>query len=355
MKIQSIRAWRMPLQLTRPYTIAYKTVTDVDNVFVEITADNGLTGLGAANPSPYVVGETLADTEAVLASGMTDTLIGHPVAGYRAWGEALYTLLPQNPGARAALDIAFHDLYAQAAGLPLAVVLGQKHQQLPTSITIGIKEVAATLEEADEYVGRQFRILKVKLGHSLEEDLERLRKLRERFGFEIGIRVDANQGYTHADMIRFYAETRSLDIELVEQPLPAAALEITRSLPDEIRQTLAADESLISARDAWHISQAPPAFGILNIKLMKCGGIYQALRIAEVARLGGLELMWGCNDESIVSISAALHAAFACENTRYLDLDGSLDLAQDLVSGGFVIEEGLMRLAGGPGLGVSRL
>ncbi len=94
---------------------------------------------------------------------------------------------------------------------------------------------------------------------------------------------------------------------------------------------------------------------IYNIKLMKCGGINAALQIAEIANLAGIDLMWGCMDESIISISAALHAALASPATRYLDLDGSLDLARDIVSGGFVLNDGYLSVNENPGLGCTLL
>jgi L-alanine-DL-glutamate epimerase-like enolase superfamily enzyme len=119
-----------------------------------------------------------------------------------------------------------------------------------------------------------------------------------------------------------------------------------------MRQQVAADESLCTEQDASILAAPPSAVGIFNIKLMKCGGIHAALRIARVAQSAGVALMWGCMDESIISISAALHAAFACPSTKYLDLDGSLDLARDVVEGGFVLEDGLMSISDKPGLGV---
>jgi L-alanine-DL-glutamate epimerase-like enolase superfamily enzyme len=99
----------------------------------------------------------------------------------------------------------------------------------------------------------------------------------------------------------------------------------------------------------------PRAVGIFNIKLMKCGGIGQALQIANIGLQEGLDLFWGCNDESIISITAGLHVAFACSNTKYIDLDGSLDLAKDVVKGGFILEDGIMRCSDKPGLGVERI
>lgn len=355
MKIKDIRVRKVALDLTRPYTIAYKTVSDVAVCFVEVEATNGMIGRGAANPSEYVVGETVDQTLAALQGENIGKYLGRDIRELRLLCEELHQQFPKQPGAKAALDIAFHDLFGQVLGVPLVDYLGRHHHELATSITIGIKNVADTLEEAQEYTDRKFRILKVKLGHSVAEDIERLVKLRERFGSQLGIRVDANQGYSVADLLRFHAQTQALDIELVEQPLAVDALAEMRTLPPEVTATIAADESLVNADDAFTLAQAPVPCGIYNIKLMKCGGIYQAQRIAEMARGAGHTLMWGCNDESIVSIAAGLHVAFSCPHTRFIDLDGSLDLARDLVTGGFVIEDGMMRTVDLPGLGLTKL
>jgi L-alanine-DL-glutamate epimerase-like enolase superfamily enzyme len=195
----------------------------------------------------------------------------------------------------------------------------------------------------------------VKLGKDLTEDIERIVKLREKFGKKFIIRIDANQGYTSEQTIEFYKKTKPLDIELIEQPLPAKAIAETKKLPEEIRTIIAADESLISAKDALELIKPPRASGIFNIKLMKCGGISQGLKIADIGLPEGVDLFWGCNDESIVSITAALHTAFACSNTKYIDLDGSLDLARDVVKGGFILKDGIMSCSDKPGLGVEKI
>lgn len=352
MKIVATRVSFHPLALTRPYTIAYKTVSAVAMCLVEIECESGIIGLGAANPSKAVVNETTKETVAMLEARLDNILKGKDLRALPKLLQELPTQLDHKAGAMAAVDIALHDAYAQMLDLPLVQVLGQFHTELPTSITIGIKNVDETVEEAAEYLGRGFRWLKVKLGHSLDEDLARLRALRSQYGDSINIRVDANQGYSDAETLRFHAESQNLAIELVEQPIPRGEHARLRAFPGALRDTIAADEDLVSPTDAWQLVQPPRAAGIFNIKLMKCGGIYQALRIAEVARHADVQLMWGCNDESIISITAALHAAFACPHTRYLDLDGSLDLAADFVTGGFVMENGMMRIGEGSGLGV---
>jgi L-Ala-D/L-Glu epimerase len=354
MKIKNIKTWVTDLGNTKPYTIAFKTVDEVRNAFVEITLANGMTGIGAANPSEYVVGENVDLTVIALHENNLEFLIGSDI---REINQLLFEVLinfPKNPGARAALDIALHDAFTKLLGIPLVKFLGQKIFSMPTSNTIGIKNMEETLKEAEEYGQRGFSILKIKLGKNLEEDIERLVKLREKFAKKFIIRIDANQGYDAQQTIEFFNKTKNLDIELIEQPLPAKAINEMKALPDEIKDIVAADESLISPKHAMALVHPPKACGIFNIKLMKCGGINEALKIADVASHENVDLFWGCNDESIVSITAALHAAFSCANTKYIDLDGSLDLARDEVKGGFILKDGVMYCSDKPGLGVVR-
>ena len=167
------------------------------------------------------------------------------------------------------------------------------------------------------------------------------------------IRVDANQGYAMDETIRLLELAERLGLELVEQPLPATELAELRDLSPSMRRLVAADESMHRGPDAVELISTPAVCGIFNIKLMKCGGIAPALTVAEIARASGQELMWGCMDESRVSIAAALHAAYASPATRYLDLDGSFDLTRDPASGGFTLEDGCMRLVDEPGLGIT--
>ena len=353
MKIKNIKTWSVDLGNTKPYTIAFKTVDEVKNAFVEITLENGTTGIGSGNPSEYVTGESFEQCEKALHENNLDFLVGRDI---RELNQLLYEVLvrfPKNPAARAALDIALHDVFTKHLDIPLVKFLGQKITSMPTSNTIGIKNVEDTLKEAQEYGDRGFTVLKVKLGKDLDEDVERLVKLREKFGKRFTIRIDANQGYTVEQTIAFAKRTAQLDVELIEQPLPAK--QDLRALPEAIRKKVAADEALLSPADGLSLSTAPVAAGIFNIKLMKCGGVREALRIADIGALQNIELFWGCNDESIVSITAALHAAFSCAHTKYIDLDGSLDLARDVVKGGFILKDGVMHCSDKPGLGVEPL
>lgn len=354
MKIKSVKAYKKNLALQKPYTIARETITEVENIFFEIILESGIRGIGAANPAPEVVGEGPAQTFENLQSDFIQYLIGKDIRYYL---HHIYTCrehFKNLPGTQACIDIALHDAFGQFIGIPVVDFYGKHHEKLLTSVTIGIKDVKGTIDEASDYKAKGFRVLKVKTGLDADLDAERVIKLKEKFSNHFTIRVDANTGYKLDDLNLFLEKTKQAGVELIEQPLLPAIDKDLLQLPAETRRILAADESLKNAQSALKISQQN-LYGIFNIKLMKCGGIAGAFEIASIAKPAGIDLFWGCNDESIVSITAALHAAFACPHTKYLDLDGSLDLAEDAVSGGFTIKDGYMFPNNKPGLGVTIL
>ena len=353
MRIVRAQARVEELPLTRPYAIAGQPPIDrVGNVIVQIETDSGVIGLGAGSPGEHVTGETLDACASTVTGDGLAWLSGRDPRHVPALCREAAGRWPDAPAARAAVDIALHDLLARIVGVPMCDLLGRAHDAMPTSITIGIKGLDETLAEAVEYIARGFRCLKVKIGDDLESDVERLVRLRERVGARTTIRVDANVGYTIDETRRFFEQTSRLALELVEQPVPRGEFARLRELRESWRRAIAADESLHGEKDALALAVPEPLCGIFNIKLMKCGGVRAAGRIAAIAETAGIALMWGCMDESRISIAAALHAAFASPATRYLDLDGSLDLARDVVEGGFTLDAGVLRTVAEPGLGV---
>ena len=356
MKIKSVKSWKENFGLIRPYTIASKGTTyDVSNILVEVSLENGIKGLGASAPTEIDEGETFAKCETTLHENNLEWLIGREIESIDKINTELRNRMFMTPAARAGIDIALYDAFALSKDVPLVDLLGRKYESLPTSITIGIKSIEESVEEAHEYERRGFKIIKLKTGASVEEDVARITKLRESIDQSIAIRVDANQGYNTNDYKKFIKNTRKLNVEFVEQPFPKENIDQMRNLDEQHKSLIAADESLQNEEDAALISTPPKACGIFNIKLMKSGGIYSAMKIASIANKANIDLMWGCMDESRISIAAGLHTAFACPNTKYIDLDGSLDLARDLVSGGFEIKDGVMRTLDAPGLGVKML
>ncbi len=355
MKIRSVTTWLQQLPLTKPYTIAYKTIKGTEIVFLEITLENGITGIGAANPFSDVVGETPAVTLANLQTGFVQELAGRDIRHFNRIIDEALIKFPHLPGTIAAIDIALHDAFCKFIEIPVIDLYGRKMDGLPTSVTIGIKGTAAMLEEAKANFSAGFRIIKIKTGLNVEEDIERVTKLTEQFGNKMKIRVDANQGYDLAQLKYFIKQTNQLSIELIEQPLEVGKENELATLDKAHRKIFAGDESLIDAVSALQFSLPPQPFGIFNIKLMKCGGIRGAREISVIAANAGIDLFWGCNDESIISITAALHVAYSCRSTKYLDLDGSFDLSNDLVTGGFILKDGCLYCSDETGLRLHKI
>lgn len=351
MKIKNIEVFSKNLALTKPYTIAYKTITDVENVFLLITLENGIIGIGAANPDLQVVGESAKDVLKNCQSDFFQKFVGRDIKLFRSIIYEIATAFPNKPGTLVLWDIALHDAFAKYMDISVAAIYGQHIYSLPTSVTIGIMDVDDTVKEAKEYVKLGFKVLKIKTGQEVAIDIERIAKVNEQFS-NIKIRVDANQGYEVEDLKKFINATKKLGLEIIEQPLLVGKEKELTQIGGGFRSILVADESLKNSQSAIEFAASPQPYGIFNIKLMKCGGILAALDIATIAKAAGIDLFWGCNDESIVSITAALHAAFTCSNTKYLDLDGSFDLAEDIVSGGFLLKDGMMSIRDKPGLGV---
>jgi L-alanine-DL-glutamate epimerase-like enolase superfamily enzyme len=354
MKIRSVHAYKKSLALKKPYTISRDTFYDTENVFFEIELANGMIGLGAACPEGAVVGETADITIENLRSDAVLALVGKDIREFQAHISLISDVYGRFPGTMAALDIALHDAFGQFLDVPVVDFYGRQHQRMLTSITIGIKNVDETLREAREYYEQGFRALKVKTGLDPEEDSERILKLREEFKEYFSIRVDANTGYDLPQLSRFLDLTKEANVEVIEQPFLPGYEKDLLEFPPEIRKIFTADESLTSPATALELNKQN-AYGIFNIKLMKCGGIRPALQIADIARHAHVDLFWGCNDESVISITAALHAALSCRHTRFLDLDGSFDLAEDLAEGGFILEDGCLSTNNKSGFGLRKL
>ncbi|MEL7002986.1 MAG: dipeptide epimerase, partial [Bacteroidota bacterium] len=188
MKIRQIDVYKKDLGNAKPYSIAYKVVDEVWNVIVRVTLENGMSGLGACNPSSYVVNEDVDKAYQTLSEENISFLIGRDIRSFYALVTEVQANFSNGTGARTALDIALHDVFTKYLEVPLGSFLGQKIQSLPTSVTIGIMNVDKTLEEAREFYETGFRILKVKIGNELEEDVARIARLREVHGDNVAIR-----------------------------------------------------------------------------------------------------------------------------------------------------------------------
>jgi L-alanine-DL-glutamate epimerase-like enolase superfamily enzyme len=351
-RILGAEAIPIAFRLAEGYRIAGHSYTTADNIIVKVDTSDGRTGFGCAAPAAEVTGETAAAALLALQDRLVPLLRESDAADPAGFAGRARDAAPGAPAARAAAEMALYDLAGRRARVPLARLLGMRRDRLPTSITLGIDDEAATLERARRFRDQGFRILKVKVGEDWEQDLKTLRALRQALGPAILLRADGNQGYKVDQARRFLAALRPGEIELLEQPTPADDLEGMRALADEFDTPIMADESVQDARDASRLVEARAA-DLVNIKLMKSGGIGEAMEIARRTGAAGLGAMIGCMDESRIGIAAALHFALAAPNVERADLDGHLDLMDDVARGGVRIEGGdILPLLDEDGLGV---
>ncbi len=350
MKITQLECWPIELPLAEPYSIAYDTIDRCVNIIIKIGTDTGLTGWGCASPDLHVTGETPQGVLHDFEQAIEPWLKGMNPFRYTLIEKGLQQVLPKSPSARAMADMAIYDIMAKQAQVPLYQLLGGYRESIPTSVTIGILSIEDTLAKARDFIKKGFFILKIKGGKDVEEDIEKLIKLREEIGHAIELRFDANQGYTVEQSVRFIKETMDVGIALFEQPTASGATELLGEVTSKVPVPVMADESLLSLKDVFHLTSNDWT-DTINIKLMKTGGITEALHINSVAKAAGVEAMVGCMDESALGIAAGLHFALARSNVHFADLDGHFDLLDDPFAGMVILKNGVLYPAEGNGLG----
>lgn len=350
MKIKNIKAWPVKMRLKKPYSIAYETIDSTTNVFLRIDTDTGPVGFGCAAPDLQITGETPESVLHALETVAAPSLKNSDPLRQSLLLERIHAQIPSQPSVLAAVDMALYDIMGKVSGLPLWKLLGGFRSRIKTSVTIGIMSEEDTTAQAKEFVAAGFKCLKIKGGKDVESDIARVLKIREAVGKNIELRFDANQGFSEEEALRFVHESRMAHLELIEQPTPTGQPDLLRRVTNTVSIPVMADESLITLRDAFRLARRD-LVDMVNVKLMKVGGISVALQINAVARSAGLEVMVGCMDEAALGIAAGLHFALAHPNILYADLDGHLDLVGDPTEGAVILRKGTLFPNPKPGLG----
>ena len=351
MKITDVRAKIIKLPLKSPFKIALGEDTEYEGVIVEIITDDGITGIGEASPSHRITGETCAGVLALIEQDFKPALVGENPLFIEKLLDKINSIVLGNPSAKCAIDIALYDILGKHTEMPLKTLLGGFKTSIPTSITIGIKSINETVEEAKSLIKDGAKIIKIKIGLNPEEDANKIKILREELGYNIKIRVDANQGYEPNEAIKVLREIEKYNIEFVEQPVICWNLKGLKLVRNKTGIPVMADESLHSARDAINLIREDVC-DLFNIKLMKAGGIREGMKIASIAESAGIPCMLGSMVETKIGITAATHLALALKNIKYADLDGHLFLKEDIIEGGVVTTKGENKVGNENGLGI---
>ena len=310
MKITEIEVGEIFVPLAKPFKTALRTVENVEDIVVRITTDTGAAGYGEAPPTAVITGDTKGSIRCAIEDFIRPALLGMEIEDLDGIMYRLHSSIVKNTSAKAAVDMAVYDLYAQRFGAPLYQLLGGAGDTVETDITISVNPVPQMVADSLEAVQQGYKILKIKVGKEGLADVARIAGIRKAVGSGIQIRVDANQGWTAKEAIRIITamEDKGLNIDLVEQPVPAHDLDGMRAVTKAVYTPILADESVFSPEDAAEIIRTRAA-DLLNIKLMKTGGIWQALKICSLAEMYGVECMIGCMLEAKISVNAAVELA----------------------------------------------
>jgi L-Ala-D/L-Glu epimerase len=344
---------RLPLR--EPFVIAYATAYDTPSILVRLRTGDGAEGWGEATPDQHVTGETWSSTAALILNDLAPALIGHDACDRDPAMRVLDAQVDHAPAAKAAFDIALHDLVSTALGVPLWVLLGGRskpHLEISRVVSIGTPEEMAAA--AERHVAAGFDTVKLKVGDPANPmlDVRRVLAVREAVGPEISIKIDVNQGWrTPGVAIAAIRGMMPANPRYIEQPVAMWDIE---GLADVRRMTgapIMIDEGVHGPREMQRVV-ALRAADLVNIKLMKTGGIASALRTNAIAETAGIVAQVGTMVESSIASAAGLHTALALANVETVEMGGPLMLADDIGDLGKCYDPPRITLTGRPGLGV---
>ena len=310
MKITGIKVRQVEVPLVEPFRISLGVITHSRSVIVSVETDEGLVGYGEGAPAILITGESLSGTSDVIRE-MERDLIGVDPTDLEKVYWTMDHAAAHSGCAKNAIDMACYDLLGKKAGMPVYKLLGGYRNYIETD----------------------------KVGTSFAEDIARVKAIREAVGDDVKIRVDANQAWTAKEAVRLIKRLNEYNLELVEQPVAyhdIAGLEYVTKHSDV---PIMSDESCFNSKDALRLVERR-AIDYLNIKLMKCGGIREALKINAICEAAGIEVMLGCMvEESNLGITAAASLGAATRNITRADLDATFNMTERPFKGGIYVED----------------
>jgi L-alanine-DL-glutamate epimerase-like enolase superfamily enzyme len=356
MAIAAVRTHRLRAALHTPFVTALRRTDAVETLVVEVVDGDGRAGFGEAPQVWKVTGESLAGAGACVSEVLGPLLTGRDPDDLEARCHEVRRAAEGNAAAKAAVDVALHDLAARRLGVPLVRLLGGTALRVPTDVTLAAGDAEALFAAAKNRVGEGFTVLKVKVGTEAEGDLARVRAVRAAVGPGVRVRLDANQGWTPREAVRVIRdiEDAGLDIELVEQPVARWDLDGLAWVSDRVDVPILADEAVFGVRDLVEVIRRRAA-DMVNVKLAKCGGLGPARTLLGLAEAHEMGTLVGSMMEGPIGVGAAASLVAAHGTSSVSDLDAAWWLAANPVRGGLRYTGATVELPDEPGLGVAGL
>ncbi|MCZ9880468.1 mandelate racemase/muconate lactonizing enzyme family protein [Arthrobacter sp. B2a2-09] len=351
MKISRATITLIDVPLLEPFVVSYASYASMPSVILTLETDDGLVGYGESVPDGHITGETPTGAVEALKTELLPAVLGLDPRDITAIHQRLNAALKGCGAAKAAIDIACWDLAGKAAGRPIYSLLGGRRPEQPTIarvMSILAPEVLA--EQAIHAKHEGYRHLKMKLGGGDGQDIERVRAVRAAIGNDLRIRVDANQGWADPAMARTMIKAlEPFDVDWVEQPILADDIDGFLLVRQNTGMRLMADEAVVDAHDLAHFVR-DRSVDMVNLKLMKSGGITPCHRLATQAELGGLKVQIGSMLETSIASSAGFHLALSHPNIVSTELSGPMRFAKEPGDLQYDIPE--VQITEKPGLGV---
>ncbi|MBY0122927.1 mandelate racemase/muconate lactonizing enzyme family protein [Bacillus sp. S/N-304-OC-R1] len=351
MKITAIHLHAIHLPLHVPFVVSYHTYNDMPSVIVKIETDEGIVGYGEGVADEHVTGESLQSAYQIIKHTLAPVLIGQNPMEIEKIHDIMNKSIYGAPTAKAAIDIACFDIMGKKMGQPVYQLIGGRyHNEFPITHVLSIAEPELMANEAAAMLEQGYRSFKMKVGTDVRKDVHRIVAVREKVGDDIAIRVDVNQGWRNsANTLVALNQLRDCNLDWVEQPVIADDIDGMVEINQKTTIPLMIDEGLKGQREMLEIIQKRAAHKV-NIKLMKCGGIYPAVKLAHQAELAGIECQIGSMVESSVGSAAGFHVAFSKKVITSVELTGPLKFSKDV--GNLHYDVPFIRLTEKAGLGV---
>jgi o-succinylbenzoate synthase len=357
MKISDIKFGTLRVPLKTPFKTALRTVDKIEDIVVMIGTDTGHTGYGEAPATAVITGDTHGSIVEAIRHYIWPRVVGQDVANLNHLTQMIQGAMEKNSSAKAAVEIAVYDLWGQLYDAPLYRLLGGGDPLITTDITISVDYIDKMVADSISAVERGFESLKIKVGKDIGVDIERVKAVHAAVEGRALLRLDANQGWTAKQAV--YAlqtlEDAGVRLELVEQPVKAQDLNGMKYVTERVHTPIMADESVFGPTEVVELIRMRAA-DIINIKLMKTGGISNAIRIADIAAMYGVECMIGCMLETGISVAAAVHVAVAKSDAiTKIDLDGPSLCTFNPIDGGVIFNDAEISVTDAAGLGIREI